>query len=262
MSKSTGKGTRETLGNCEVPEKSEAIRTAAVALEDDIMITMTTKLADFDCIAKEVKYHHSCRRTYLRRAERLAEGSKRSETSKLHEDAYGTNGKYITSTLVDNKRAELLTSLHAQHMTILGSDESTYPARSLSAKIVNTFPCALQQTSNKTGVIIYNASLTEESGIRQACIAEHSIKESALHLGSLIADGCTVRTSRSTHCCCTSHRSIKTSSGTTGFVPVIQRLHKLRVLNDRYNPLLMMLSMLSHEAGPNQQSSCVLESRV
>ena len=106
------------------------------------------------------------------------------------------------------------------------------------------------------------SSLTEESGIRQAYIAEHSIKESALHLGSLIAHGCTVRTSRSTHCCCTSHRSIKTSSGTTGFVPVIQQLHKLRVLNDRYNPLLMMLSMLSHEAGPNQQISCVLESRV
>ena len=188
MSKSTGKGTRETLGNCEVPEQSEAIRTAAVALEDDSMITMTTKLADVDFIAKEVKYHHSCRRTYLKRAERLAECFKRSETSKLHEDAYGTNGKYITSTLVDNKRAELLTSLHARHLTILGSDESTYPARSLSAKIFNTFPCALQQTktSNKTGVIIYNASLTEESAIRQACIAEHSIKESALHLGSLI----------------------------------------------------------------------------
>ena len=107
--------------------KSEAIRTAVVALEDDSMITMTTKLADVDFLAKEVKYHHSCRRTYLRRAERLAEGSKRSETSKLYEDAYGTLKMYITSTLVDNKRAELLT-----------------------------------------------------------CIAEHSIKESALHLGSLI----------------------------------------------------------------------------
>ena len=59
--------------------KSEAIRTAVVALEDDSMITMTTKLADVDFLAKEVKYHHSCRRTYLRRAERMAEGSKRSE---------------------------------------------------------------------------------------------------------------------------------------------------------------------------------------
>ena len=94
---------------------------------------------------------------------------------------------YITSTLVDNKRAELLTSLHARYMTFLGSDESTYPARPLSANIFNTFPCASQQTKpSKTGVIIYNASLTEESAIRQACIAEHSIKESALHLGSLI----------------------------------------------------------------------------
>ena len=91
--------------------------------------------------------------------------------------------------MVDNKRAELLTSLHAGYMTILGSDESTYPARSLSAKIFNTFPCALQKKNeqqDKTGVIIYNASLTEESAIRQAYIDEHSIKESALHLGSLI----------------------------------------------------------------------------
>ena len=102
VSKSTGKGTRETLGNCEVPEKSEAIRTAAVALEDDSMIT---KLAGVDFIAKEVKYHHSCRRTYLRRAERLAEDSKRSETSKLHEDAYETLKMYITNTLVDNEGA-------------------------------------------------------------------------------------------------------------------------------------------------------------
>ena len=45
----------EKLSNCEVLEKSEAIRTAAAALEDDSMIT---KLAGVDFIAKEVKYQH------------------------------------------------------------------------------------------------------------------------------------------------------------------------------------------------------------
>jgi hypothetical protein len=37
--KSTGKGNRETLGNCEVPETSEVIRAAASTLQDDIMTT-------------------------------------------------------------------------------------------------------------------------------------------------------------------------------------------------------------------------------
>ena len=176
--KSLGKGKRESLGNCEVPESGEGIKAAAFTLQDDIM---TTKLVGLDFIAKEVKYHHSCRRSYLRKAERIEEQlfTERSETTIMHEDAFSSLQKYNTTTLIDNDGAELLTSLHSRYMSLLGSNESTYPARSLCTKILNSFRCTLKKIrkSSNTGLIIYNTSLSEESAIRKASYDENGIRE-------------------------------------------------------------------------------------
>jgi hypothetical protein len=103
--------------------------------------------------------------------------SERSGTSKVHDNAYAHLKLYITSTLVENDGAELLTSLHSRYVSLLGSNDSTYPARSLCTNIFNSFPCALKQTkkSNKIGLTIYNASITEEFAIRKASYDEHSI---------------------------------------------------------------------------------------
>lgn len=59
------KGREEALGNCETLEAERLIKVAATALQDDPMLV---KIKDIDFVAKEVRYHHSCRRQYLDRA--------------------------------------------------------------------------------------------------------------------------------------------------------------------------------------------------
>ena len=61
--KSQGKSrAKEKLGNCESFEASDAILAAARALDDSSMLS---RISGIDLIAKEVRYHHSCRRSYI-----------------------------------------------------------------------------------------------------------------------------------------------------------------------------------------------------
>ncbi len=57
----------EYLGHCETPSASEAIKNAAKVLDDHVFLA---QYGDIDFIAKEVKYHHSCRKLYLASADR------------------------------------------------------------------------------------------------------------------------------------------------------------------------------------------------
>ena len=49
------------------------MKEAATILQD---IRLLAKIANVDFIAKEVKYHHSCRKAYLSRAERTRSSTK------------------------------------------------------------------------------------------------------------------------------------------------------------------------------------------
>ena len=55
----------EKLGSCESKEAEESIKQAAHLTEDHSMIA---KVGNIDFVAKEVKYHHSCRKAYLNAA--------------------------------------------------------------------------------------------------------------------------------------------------------------------------------------------------
>ena len=181
---------KEQLGSCEYDKGAENIKAAAQALDDAPMLT---KLAGLDLKAKEVKYHHSCRKVYLQRAQRdmRSDGTHgRSEDctkSQAHNSAFERLQFHIQETLVDNEGAEFLISLHKHYVSHLDIDDSTYSAQSLCQKILKSFP-TLQQTkeNNKSGIIIFNRSLSSESAIRRANFDEHNLKETALYLRSLV----------------------------------------------------------------------------
>jgi hypothetical protein len=85
MTKSLGKGRREPLGNCEQTKGAESIRNAAEALQDEVMMA---KLGGIDLIAKEVRYHDTCRKSYLSQAKRQNNPSCKSIKMKGHELAF------------------------------------------------------------------------------------------------------------------------------------------------------------------------------
>lgn len=82
--KSQGRHKREQLGNCETDWAGKTIYDAAVKLGDHVMLTQIT---DMDFIAKAIKYHHSCRRAYIQKAE--SESTPEQHTSTImHQNAF------------------------------------------------------------------------------------------------------------------------------------------------------------------------------
>lgn len=187
VTKSLGKGKKESLGSCETDQAEESIKKAAETLQDGPMLA---QLGGLDMKAKEVKYHHSCRRSYLSRARSSEQRKGKLQSGKVlaHDKAFRLLRTYISETLIANKGAELLTSLHKQYLNNLEIEDSTYPARSLTDKILGTYPTELKscKANNKSGLVIYNAMLSEDAADRRACFDDHSVQEAAFYLRTLI----------------------------------------------------------------------------
>ena len=101
--KRIGKGRRESLGDCEALGSDHSIRKVAVTLHD----LMHTKLAGIDLIAKKVhvKYHHSCKSSYIQRVKNLEKqrSAVKDEKSRLHSEEFEKLKKvYVTNTLIEN----------------------------------------------------------------------------------------------------------------------------------------------------------------
>ena len=81
--KSAGKGKpREQLGQCEYNSGAKNVKEAAKTLKDEPMLV---KLGELDFIAKEVKYHHSCRNSYCKRAERVHKTADGNQKLRAHQ---------------------------------------------------------------------------------------------------------------------------------------------------------------------------------
>ena len=91
---------------------------------------MLAKISGIDLIAKEVKYHYICRKSYIQRAQRFPENKILNPKSQTHTLAFKELTSNISDTLIDSDGAELLTSLHERYLTSLGSTDSEYSAQS------------------------------------------------------------------------------------------------------------------------------------
>ena len=91
-------------------------------------------------------------------------------------------------TIISLSGAELLTSLHSHYLNLLQIEDSSYSAKSLCDKILKAYPTSLSRTkeNNKSGIVIYHNSISEESAIRKANFGEHAVKETASYLRSVI----------------------------------------------------------------------------
>ena len=95
VSKSRGKRKRGVLGACETNSAEAAIKDAALKLEDDEMLA---KISGIDLKAKKMKYHHSCKRTYLNRAK--AHSKKTDVKLSSHQRSFNLLKKHIDQKLL------------------------------------------------------------------------------------------------------------------------------------------------------------------
>lgn len=177
---------KEPLGGCEMISVADSIKEAAKIVND---YKLLAKIADLDLIAKEVKYHHSCKNKYLKQAQRenVPKSEEHNAKTHSHESAFKQLEQYIQETLINCPGAEQLKSLHHMYLQHLPTEDSTYSAQSLEAKILKRFP-SLQSTknSNKQGSVVFSDSLSPDDAICLAFYDGTKIKETALYLRSLI----------------------------------------------------------------------------
>ena len=146
-------------------------------------------------IAKEVKYHHSCRSEYLKSAQRCTAQVAVDEVDTIGSSLDGIHS-YIETLVIVNKRPELLTSLYARYLDMC-SDTGENPKQSAQALLRNVtkhFGSRLKVHSpvhKMSGVIIYNSNMAHDA-VRIAydyvATPERTITQTALLLRKLVQE--------------------------------------------------------------------------
>ena len=129
------KGNREYLQNIEVKQTEDSIKDAANKLGDQVLLA---KIGSVDLIAKEAKVHHSCRRTYINKANRSTEDSQKVTTSQ-HDIALESVKSYVKYNLIDNKDAIKLQVLYGIYLDVLENEETSYTAQKLCQSLMKEF---------------------------------------------------------------------------------------------------------------------------
>ena len=184
-------GILENLGSCETIQAENSIKEAAIIQGDSIM---QAKISGIDMIAKEVKYHHSCRSNYLRMA------SRKSGVKKDNDNATGSSFKdicfYIEKYIINEQRPELLTSIYTQYC-MLCDDSNDIPystAQTFLRAVLENFKGKIKastQSSRKSGTILYSSEVADEA-IRTAydfaSSPEYTVIQAAMFLRKAIKD--------------------------------------------------------------------------
>ena len=156
-------GAVELLGSCETLEAGKRIQEAAVILQD---ANILSKVAGIDLVAKEAKYHHTCKSSYLLAASRMTtseivtpELTKSVAVRNIHE--------YIENSVLADKRPELSTSIYERYCDFCcTTDETPMLKSSLNRNIIAHFGNKIKMQSpvgKKLGCIIYNSEIEEEA---------------------------------------------------------------------------------------------------
>lgn len=155
-------------------------------------------MSETDLIAKEGKYHKSCRVDFMHETD--IKPSNSGSTRDVHKKAYQSLQGFIQQQVIQNKRSLLISSLlnrYREEYCSNGGDSgdvATYTPQNLSRKIQDTFGTKICITlaDARRGNFIYNASLSPEQGKAQLYDDAKEYQENekltwaALHLRSQI----------------------------------------------------------------------------
>uniref|UniRef100_UPI00358E1048 uncharacterized protein isoform X1 n=2 Tax=Myxine glutinosa TaxID=7769 RepID=UPI00358E1048 len=157
----------EPLSQCLTTDGSKAILLAAKKKCDTRIIGHGE-----DLIAKEAKYHNSCRRDY----ERLhVTDEEQTSNRKMHVEAFKNLSMFLENEVIKNKTpmlASVIFNLYKEEFLALGGtqdDIDRYTAQSLISKIKERFPEILvDKRANKSGNLVFHSSLTSAEAFAMA----------------------------------------------------------------------------------------------
>ena len=103
------------LGNCGTKDAEQAIKNAATKIQDTCLLA---KICHVDFVAKEVKYHHTCRKQYINKANRVQSTEHDKDKSVYgdlregHNRPFLTLSKYISENVLKNNHSYYSFLLH------------------------------------------------------------------------------------------------------------------------------------------------------
>ena len=149
----------EPLSQCLTIDGSESILHAARIKNDGRILALGE-----DLIAKEAKYHNSCRRDYVRQ-----DVSEEEETSnrKKHAEAFQNLSMFLENEVI-KKKTPMMTSvifaLYMEEFLAIGGtrdDIDRYTSQSLISKVKERFQDILvDKQSKKSGNVVFHSSMT------------------------------------------------------------------------------------------------------
>lgn len=149
----------EPLSQCLTIDGSESILRAARIKNDGRIIALGE-----DLMAKEAKYHNSCRRDYVRQ-----DFSEERETSnrKKHAEAFQNVAMFLENEIIKKKTpmlASVILALYTEEFLAIGGtrdDIDRYTSQSLISKVKERFEDILvDKQSNKSGNVVFHSSMT------------------------------------------------------------------------------------------------------
>ena len=129
-------GAFELTGACETIEAAQAIQEAALVLNDTKVLP---KIAGVDLVAKNAKYHHSCKSMFLMSAKRAAQKQNNQNLNTSPENSeIDTIHAYVDESIIGKKRPELLTSIYARYtdMCLIAEKDPLKNAQSLMRNLI------------------------------------------------------------------------------------------------------------------------------
>ena len=166
----------EPLSQCLTTDGSKAILLAAKKKCDTRIIGLGE-----DLIAKEAKYHNTCRRDYVRLD---VTDEEQTSNRKMHVEAFKNLSMFLENEVIKNKTpmlASVIFNLYKEEFLALGGtqdDIDRYTTQSLISKIKERFlEILVDKRTNKSGNLVFHSSLTSAEAFALLTDSNEKIEE-------------------------------------------------------------------------------------
>lgn len=156
----------ESLHKCMTTEGSKAIITAANRRGDTEILELGEVF-----IAKQAKYHSSCRRSFCRNGDKEAD---RKSNRKKHEEAFQKLSVFLENEIIKKKTAMLATTifnLYSEEYFAAGGtqeDWEQYNVQMLMSKVKERLPeIIIDKQSKKRGNFVFPSSITRDDAVAE-----------------------------------------------------------------------------------------------
>jgi len=154
--------TEEGLMSCETKQAETTIKDAAKARNDHELLA---SIASIDFVAKEVKYHHSCRRLYIK----LASSIGSPVDDKKHSSKRALTGikSHVEEYVIKNHRPEYLVSIYKRYVEMCEDvdEEAITSVQNLSKNLLKKYESQVEMRcfSPKIGNVVFVKGLPDEA---------------------------------------------------------------------------------------------------